>query len=213
MGTMGRYAARLYIRRQRAIEQNVPFSLPEEAPGQGGSRAGQGPGQGAASANPLKVRAGQGGQGGQGTRNAIEENTYAHANLSPGRTYHGGGVPTRGPQFHPDHPDYADRASSGAALGRSGHPAITLTALTALTAPPLSADDLARISAAGIDVADVLNGCRCRICLVLVSRPSDGAAEYGDGTIEHGWCRRQENIATSNREMYLARPATPSLRS
>jgi hypothetical protein len=210
MATMGRYAARLYIRRHRAIERNVPFSLPGEAPGQGGSRAGQGPGQGAASANPLNVKAGQGGQGGQGTRNAIEENTYAHANLSPGRTYHGGGVPTRGLQFHPDHPDYADRASSGGASGRSGHPAITLTGLTA---PPLSADDLARISAAGIDVADVLNGRRCRICLVVVSRPSHGAVEYGDGTIEHGWCYRQENIAASYREMYLARRATPSLRS
>jgi hypothetical protein len=130
----------------------------------------------------------------------MEENTYAHTNLSPGRTYHGGGVPTRGFQFHPDHPDDADPASSGAALSRSGHPAVTLTALTA---PPLSADALARISAAGIDVADVLNGRRCRICLVLVSQPSHGAVEYGDGTIEHGWGRRQENIATNNREMYL----------
>ena len=51
---------------------------------------------------------------------------------------------------------------------------------------------LGRLRAAKPELIEILDGTRCRLCGVTVSRPSHGLVTCDDGTVEHGWCRRQE---------------------
>ena len=126
MTATGRYAARLYAKRRRAIERNVPFWLPGEQSGQDGRNSGQD----ASSGNSLKLHDGQDGQDGQDGKIATGKNVRTCATWAAVLTWPEAHAASHGPNLCPDHPDHPDQASSGAASSRSGHIVRDLTVLT-----------------------------------------------------------------------------------
>ena len=46
-------------------------------------------------------------------------------------------------------------------------------------------------------ILEILTGTRCRLCGVVMSRPSFGMVTYDDDSVEHGWCRRQEDLVNA----------------